>query len=265
MPGIYQLLLWLFDEQRLLVFVLILSRISGLLAVAPVYGTRDVPLAVRAFLAFTLALVCLPTQWHMAVPGPETLLNFLTYIGHEVAIGLAIGLAVRIFFTAFELAGQAISQTAGLSLSEVFFPTLGTSATSLSMLLYWIALAIYLALGGHRLVLGGFLETFDTLPLGQSAAALIVPEVFHALVSASFELGFRIAAPAVTALLLATLVTALLSRTVPQLNMTLGLGVNAILVLGVLMLSLGTMAYACADELESAMTAAFEILRAPTN
>ena len=36
-------------QQILLIFVLVLSRVGGLLMIAPIYGTRDVPKRVRAF------------------------------------------------------------------------------------------------------------------------------------------------------------------------------------------------------------------------
>ena len=50
------------------------------------------------------------------------------------------------------------------------------------------------------------------------------------LVSQSFSLGIRAAAPAVTALLLATLILGLVGRTLPQLNvLSLGFGLNALL------------------------------------
>ena len=55
------------------------------------------------------------------------------------------------------------------------------------------------------------------------------------LVSQSFSLGIRAAAPAVTALLLATLILGLVGRTLPQLNvLSLGFGLNAMLAFAVL-------------------------------
>ena len=58
-------------QQILLIFTLVLSRVGGLLMIAPIYGTRDVPLRVRAFLAVTLAMLVTPTQLGVLVDGPE--------------------------------------------------------------------------------------------------------------------------------------------------------------------------------------------------
>jgi flagellar biosynthesis protein FliR len=243
LPETFDLLHWLFEPQKLLIFVLVLSRVSSLVMSAPILGTGEVPLRIRALLALAL-----------------TLLHGAACVAHELAIGFVLGMSVRILFTAFQLAGQAISQTAGLSLSEVFHPTLGAATSSISLLLYWVALAVFLVLGGHRLMLEGFLDTFHTLPLGNSAVVLLAPEALQTLLSASFEMGLRVAAPCVLALLLATLITALLSRTLPQLNMTLGLGVNSLLVLGTLTFSLGAIAWTWADLLGPSVEMVFDVL-----
>ncbi len=53
-------------------------------------------------------------------------------------------------------------------------------------------------------------------------------------------MAIRAAAPVVTAVLLATLVLGLISRTLPQLNvMVVGFGLNAMITFGVFFLSLG--------------------------
>lgn len=252
--------LWIFDPGRLLTFVLVLCRVGGLVTAMPMLDSASAPRQVRALLAVALTLLAAPVQFDKPVPDPGTMLNALAFIVHEVTVGVAAGLAVRLFLSAFQLAGQAVSQTAGLSLSEIFNPTMGGSGATMSVLLYWLAMAVFLILGGHRLAIRGFLDTFETLPLGQDVAALLAPEALHQLVSASLELGVRVAAPCVTALLTATLVTSLLSRTVPQLNMMLGLGVNAMLVLGALALSLGGIAWACEEQIEPFLATFFDAL-----
>ena len=72
------------------------------------------------------------------------------------------------------------------------------------------------------------------------------------------------AAPAVTALLLATLILGLIGRTVPQLNvLALGFGLNALLAFAALGLSLGVAAWAFQDQIQPAMEAIFDALKTP--
>ena len=64
----------------------------------------------------------------------------------------------------------------------------------------------------------------------------------------SFALGIRAAGPLMVALLLSNLVLGLISRTLPQINViAVGFSVNALLAMGVLLLSLGAAAWTFQD------------------
>ena len=69
---------WLrhFDSEKLLLLTLVLTRVSGLMMTAPIYGGSDAPMQVRALLAFALAVLVMPSQWgvHVADPGTHALL-----------------------------------------------------------------------------------------------------------------------------------------------------------------------------------------------
>jgi flagellar biosynthetic protein FliR len=80
----------------------------------------------------------------------------------------------------------------------------------------------------------------------------------------SFSLGIRAAAPATIALLLATLVLGLISRTVPQLNvLILGFGLNSLLIFGSLALTLGGITWAFQEQIEPALEVLLDALHTP--
>src|SRR5688572_19336220 len=243
---------WLqaYGANVFLVFTLVLSRLSGLMMTAPIYGSMEVPARVRALLVVALALLVTPSQ--IAHPAEAaTLIDYAVLIGGELAIGLVLGLGVQILFLAPQVAGQLISQMSGIALADVFNPSLDSEIPVFSQLLYLFSLAIFLVIGGHRLVMAGLLETFEVIPPGQASLLATFSESFTTLVAQSFELGLRAAAPTVMALLLATLIMGLISRTVPQLNvMSFGFGVSAITTLVVLSVSLGGVAWALEGRVE---------------
>lgn len=252
-------LLWLFEPGRLMLFVLVLSRVSGLVMIAPVYGSADVPMRLRALFTLALTLLVAPLQMDVSPPAVTTLLDFSTYVGIELALGFVLGLGIWIHLQAFQLAGQIISQASGLSLADVFLPNLDTSIPIMSHLLDLCALAIFVTLGGHRLAMEGFLGTFAAIPPGHGGLGPEIVQTLTTLLGQSFQLGVRVAAPALAALLLATVILGLIGRTLPQLNvMALGFGLNAMLALGIVALSLGTAAWALEDELAAVMD---ELLR----
>lgn len=245
--------------DRLLVFLMVLSRVSGLVVVAPLFGGSEVPAQVRALLAFTLAVLVIPTQWTSQPEQPATLVELSLVIASELFVGLALGWGVLIVFSGVQLAGAIIGQASGMTLADVFNPSFDTSIPLFSQMLHLFATAIFVLLGGHRLVMEGVLLTFQAVPAGVHGFSDSLLDTVTTLIERSFDLGIRAAAPATAALLMATLILGLISRTLPQLNvMALGFGLNSLVTLGVMALSLGAIAWVFQDELTPALAAVLE-------
>jgi len=256
---------WLsqFGLQQFLLFTLVLTRVSGLVMVAPIYGTPDIPVQVRALLAFALSLLIVPTQLGVYVADPGSLANYLVFVGSELLIGLTLGLGVVTLFSGIQLAGDAVGRVSGTMLADIYDPASGASVPLFSHLLFALTLAVFVCLGGHRIVMAGLLDTFQTIPPGSAAVPDSLTEMFVTLIQQSFALGLRAAAPVVTSLLLANLVLGLIGRTLPQLNiLVLGFGLNALLTFGVLTLSLGAAVWVFQQQVEPMLEAVLESFRA---
>ena len=239
-------MVWLtqLNLPQFLLFLLVLTRTSGIVITVPVFGGSAIPMQIRVLLAFTLALLVVPSQLSAAPPEAQSLATVLIVMVGELVIGLVLGLGVQIFFSGFQLAGQIISQMSGMSLAEVLSPDSDDSIPLLSNVLYLFALAIFVTVGGHRLLMSSLLDTFAAIPPGQARLAGTLVESLQLLVTQSFSLGIRAAAPATVALLLATVILALVTRTMPQLNvLSFGFGLSALSLFGALSLSLGAMAW----------------------
>lgn len=257
---------WLrqFDLQQYVLFTLVLTRVSGLTMTAPIYGTKDVPVQVRALLGFALALLITPTQWHVAVPHPGTTLNYLVLIGSELVIGLCLGLAIVILFSGIQLAGQMIGRISGMMLADVFDPNLEVSVPMFSRLLLMVAIAVFVGIGGHRVVMAGLLDTFQAIPPGSGVFPESGPAAFVDILAQSFHLAIRAAVPVVTALLLSTLVMGLISRTLPQLNILMvGFGMNSLLTFATLSLTLGAAVWAFQEQIEPTLRTILDALGDP--
>lgn len=246
-------LLTLYLDQ-FLVFVLVLTRIGSLLMTMPVLGTAMVPWQVRALLAVGVSLMLTPLFWGQPLPQPENLLMLGALVAREAVLGVALGLAVLILLSGMQLAGQIVSQTSGMTLADVANPTFETSVPLFSQLLELLALAIFFIVGGHRLVIDALLRSFTWLPPGGGRLPEGLVAALTEIASQSFEIGIRASAPIMVAILLATLVVALISRTLPQLNaIAVGLNFNSLIVLGMLGICLGTAGWVFQERLESAV------------
>lgn len=257
LPWISELPLNMHD---VVIFTLVLTRVSGLMLTAPIYGSNEVPPQVRVFLAFALAMLIAPTQLAAPTPMPQTMVQMLLFVGGELLIGVVLGLGVMVLFAGVQLAGQIIGQLSGMALADVFNPGMDSSVPLFSHLLYLFTLAIYVIMGGHRLLMAGLLSTFVAMPPGtsQGLSEETVDAVVTLLVE-SFALGIRAAAPATVALLLATLVLGLISRTLPQLNvMAIGFGINAAATMLCMAASLGAIAWLFQESLEPHLALLFD-------
>lgn len=252
--------------NHFLIFTLVLVRVGGLMLAGAPLGSPEAPMQFRVLLAFTLALLMTPAQLAAPVVWPSSLLGYVALAGGELLLGLTLGVGVMMLFSSVQLAGQIVSQMSGMTLGDVFNPGLDDNVPLFSQLFYLVALAIFLIVGGHRLVIAGLLDTFVAIPLGSlSPVETGLPEslgqMIVTLLVQSFSLGFRTAAPATVALLLASLVMGVISRTLPQLNvMAFGFGLNALTTFAILLVSLGGMAWLFQDEIEPAVQTALSAL-----
>ena len=143
---------FLFDQ--FLVFILVVSRVSGLVMTAPIYGTTDVPVQVRGLLAIVLSVLMMPLAWGQTITSPENVLNFLVIVGIELLVGLALGLGVNILFSGIQIAGNVIGQMSGLQIAEVYNPMDDANVPVFSQIIFYVTMAVFVLLGGHRKVLG---------------------------------------------------------------------------------------------------------------
>jgi flagellar biosynthetic protein FliR len=231
---------YLASPSRLVVFVLVLTRISGLLMTAPLLSNRSAPLRVRAMLAIVLAMFITPLQSTGGVPDPGTLVNLVTLMIGEAIVGLSLGLGLLILFSGVQLTGYTLGQMSGAQLADAYDPTFDQSVPVHSQLLDLVTLAVFVTIGGHRELLDALLGTFHTLPLGGGGFQQSVAEAMFNVITESFTVGIRAAAPAIVALLTSILILGLISRTLPQLNiLAVGFSMNAVVMLAVVAMSLG--------------------------
>jgi flagellar biosynthetic protein FliR len=229
---------------RFMVFTLVLARVSGLVVIAPIFGTLGLPRQVRALLAVALALLVTPVYLDISLPPVADVGTYAHMLVNEVAVGLLLGLGVNIMFAGIQVAGQIVSQMSGLSLAGVFNPGFDESVSVFSNLFYYLTLAVFVAIGGHRMMVEALLETFVWAPPGQALLGESFGDALTNLMTQSFALGVHAAAPLMVALLLSTIVLGLVSRTLPQINIiAVGFGLNSFLTLAVLMMSLGGVAW----------------------
>jgi flagellar biosynthetic protein FliR len=230
----------LIDTSRVLVFMLVLTRVSGLMVMAPVLNSPDTPMQYRALLAFAFTLTIMPSQWFVQVVEPDSLPAFVVMIAAELFIGLALGFGLYTLFAGVSLAGELVGHVGGLQASQIFDPITGDQVPLMSRAYQYLAIAVFALIGGLNVLVTSLLDTFATIPIGTIG---FQPQVVYSLVtilSMSFALAIQIAAPVLVATLISMFVMGLLGKTLPQLNlMSVGFGINSMVMLVVFCFTLG--------------------------
>lgn len=248
-------------SQPVWVFVSVLARVSPTLMIAPPTRSGAVPLRVRALIAITCGFLVTPLAMNNATPLPTDLIHIGLSMGSEVLLGFLLGSVVMLAIVSLQVAGQAASHLAGFDMASAADPASNEQMPVISTLLGWLAIVILLLVGGHRQLMECCLDSFSYYPAGAVVFETRWLEEFRALLSHTFVIGIRAAAPMATALLLANLITGLLARTLPQLNvLAIGFNINALALLLLIFLSTGGIAWVFQTELSVWLSACHRIV-----
>ena len=237
-----------FTINQIILFALVLARVSAVVMTAPIFGTLAAPMRVRALLAVALAMLVTP----LYMPAQFYLTSGIAELGkqfaNELLVGLLLGLGIMILFSGIQLTGQIVSQLSGTVITDAFDPFTQAQTPLVSQLLYFLTLAVFVLIGGHYMVMDALLHTFQWLPPGQAYVSDRASDVIVTITTQSFLLGIRAAAPVMASLLMATLVLGLIGRTLPQINiLAVGFSINSMLALLSLLASVGTIAWIFQD------------------
>jgi flagellar biosynthetic protein FliR len=234
-------------------FLLVLSRVAGLMLASPLFSATMLPGPINALLAVAISLAVFP----LAAAGPAlpvTLGSAVTGMAGELAIGLVLGLGVSLVFAGVEMAAQLMSQQAGIALGEVFNPMMETSGTEVSQLYSLVAIMVFLGVGGHHALVRALLDSFATIPpLGFKPTPGLV-ELIMDVATLSFTIAIRVGGPVILALILSFLMLGFISRTVPQLNLlSVGFPVKLAMALFIMAVSMISMESILVDGLNEVM------------
>jgi flagellar biosynthetic protein FliR len=241
------------------VFVLVLFRIAGFMLFAPLFGSARIPKRFRTLMAVILAMG-LTSSVHRPPQLPLTSLGTAMAIAGEICFGLVMGMILSFVFIAAQWAGEMIGQQVGFNIAETFDPQYGNSSSLVGDMYYMMTLVIFLFVGGHRQMIRGLRDSFDTLPL----LAVGINQPLLNLVIQMFEtatmLAVRLAAPVLTTMLIVDLTLGFLGKTMPQMNvMTMGLSIKAMV--GTVVMILGLVLYSTPDVIRDALTESMESAR----
>lgn len=204
--------------QGLELFLLLVTRFSGIFMLAPVFGNTIVPIRFRVGLAVLTAALIYPSAVAWPVPTMEGPLDVTFALAAELAIGATLGFVANCIFFGIQMAGHMIALQMGLGMSMMFDPNTRTQTTELAVLFVLLATVTFLALDGHHWLLLGVWKSFQAVPLGGFALTGGIMEQVLLATTGIFDVALTLMLPVLGVLMLAELALAIMSRIMPQMN-----------------------------------------------
>ncbi|MDP4599079.1 MAG: flagellar biosynthetic protein FliR [Pseudomonadales bacterium] len=216
--------------ERFYNFLWPFTRISALLLAAPLFSLQAVSIRIRIVLALTLTWVIYPTvEWPAIDPLSS---EGLKAIFIQAAIGASAGLILQIINAALVVGGQSITASMGLGMANMIDPNLG-NVPVLSQFFVICSTLIFLALGGHLMLIKLVMISFTTMPIG---ADLDIVEISEQLLRWSIMIFYGallVALPIIVALLFFNICLGVITRASPALNI-FAIGFPAMIIGGLL-------------------------------
>lgn len=219
----------LVDPAMVVGYLLALLRTTAWVMITPPFGTRMVSTRIKVGLAAALTLAVGSRLQSQAVALDGGALISAAVV--QVAIGLVLGFVGVVVFAAVQAAGAMLDLFGGFAMAQVFDPQSNVSTSLFGRFYNLLAVTLLFTIGGHLLLVRGFLRSFDAVPAtglrAGNVARLLTHDLGLLLVSA-----LEIAAPLLAALFLADVALGLLSRAAPEMHVfVLGLPVKILLTL----------------------------------
>lgn len=251
-----------FNEPQMLLFFLVLIRISTFVVTWPVFGVETVSQHIKILFAFVIAIMVFPTLHFSGTQYSMVKESLIHMAVREAVIGALMGMLGRIFFFVFQIAGELASLAMGLSSAQIFNPTLGGQSTAIEQFHVAFATLFYLAVNGHHLLLAGLVDSFRLVPLTSELLHTSEFKNMSLIISEIVSIGLRLSAPVMISILVVNVVLGIVGKTVPQMNVLVtSFPINILIGFTILILTLPLMMDQVGDLLELTTTEMFRLVK----
>lgn len=196
-------------------YILTFARVGTLVMLMPGIGERLIAARARLAFALALSLVMFPVTRPLLplAGGPPAVIA--TLIG-EIAIGLVLGLSVRMVVASLQTAGTIVAQQLGLGFATTVDPGMGGQQASIANFLNLLGLTLVFATDLHHLAIGAIRASYNLLPPAGLPEASDAAMLAIRAVGQGFALAVQISAPFIVFGVLFNLGLGVLSRLMPQ-------------------------------------------------
>lgn len=220
-------------------FLLIFTRITCFIFIAPFFSMNNTPNRVKISLGFFVSLLIFGSATPHETVIYDTVMEYAVIVMKEAVTGFVIGFGSNLCSSIVSFAGHIIDMETGLSMVTLMDPTTKES-TSVSGVFYQYMIMLLLIISGmHEYLLKALADTFILIPInGAVFDTASLMETMVRFMSEYIIIGFRICLPIFAVMIMLNAILGILAKVSPQLNMfAVGIQIKILVGLGVLFLT----------------------------
>ena len=213
-------LLALLSPQNLVLFVVVFTRLSGMMTSAPLISTYPIPMQIKVWFMATVAFIMFPMV--LAQSGfqlPTSIPALTLVLLKEFMIGYVAGFVANVVFIGVEISADLISMQMGLTAAQAMNPMTGDTSPVLSQAYTILASFIFIGLNGYQWIFSAIYKTFQLMPPGYEftiTGAFAQNTIF--LTSQIFIVGLSIALPIFSVLVITDVLLGFVAKMMPKMN-----------------------------------------------
>ena len=211
----------------------IFIRLTSFFIISKFLFPKGTPQILKGVLALILSYCVVSGIDYNSLLAIENNYMLIIYLISEVLCGLILGFVVNLIFEFVKMAGSLIDLQIGLSMMNVVDPISNQNVTIISNLTYYLAAMMFFLTDGHHILIKCLIKSFSIVPIGTGINFSNSFETILTTFIKYFEIGVRIAIPLILVILISDMAMALVSRSVPQINVMI-LGIPIKIIVGLL-------------------------------
>lgn len=213
-------LLTLLSPKNIILFIVIFTRLSGMMTSAPLLSTYPIPIQVKTWFMALVAFIMFPiVVAQTGFPTPTSIPELTVILLKEFTIGYITGFVANVVFIGVEISADLISMQMGLTAAQAMNPMTGDTSPILSQAYTILASMIFIGMNAYQWIFSSIYKTFQLIPPGYGF--VINGQITHNFIlitSQMFIVGLGIALPIFSVLVITDVLLGFVSKMMPKMN-----------------------------------------------
>lgn len=205
-------------SEQIVLFSLVLMRMSGFVLLNPIFGRRGIPAIAKAGMIMALSVMIYPGAV-LETGAPAAAPEFMLWLLKEFLFGYLIGFTVQLFEYAVTYMGSIIDFEMGLSMATVYDPKNGAQVALSGSILNLYYMLLFFVVDGHLALMKILVTSADVVPYGRLSLGQGMWKAMLDIFVMCTVLAVKMAFPLIATEFLTEVGVGILMKIIPQINL----------------------------------------------